>query len=75
MLCIIDEFTREAIAIRVARKLKSIEIIEGLSDLFVEPGIPPQRTPRPSSNNGATTTQYRENPFIAGISTASAADF
>jgi transposase InsO family protein len=34
MLCIIDEFTREAIAIRVARKLKSTEVIEALCDLF-----------------------------------------
>jgi putative transposase len=40
MLCIIDEFTREAIAIRVARKLKSTEVIEALCDLFVERGVP-----------------------------------
>ena len=29
MLCIIDEFTREAIAVRVARKLKATDVIEG----------------------------------------------
>jgi len=41
MLCIIDEFTREAIAIRVARKLTSTEVIEALCELFVERGAQP----------------------------------
>jgi len=40
MLCIIDEFTREAIAIRVARKLKATDVIEALCDLFIERGVP-----------------------------------
>jgi putative transposase len=35
MLCIIDEFTRESLAIRVARKLNSTDVIEALADLFV----------------------------------------
>ncbi len=40
MLCVIDEFTREAIAIRVARKLKATDVIEALCDLFVVRGVP-----------------------------------
>ena len=40
MLCIIDEFTRESIAIRVARKLKATDVIEALADLFILRGVP-----------------------------------
>ncbi len=35
MLNIIDEFTHERLAIRVARRLKSIDVIDALSDLFI----------------------------------------
>lgn len=40
MLNVIDEFTRECLAIRVGRKLKSIDVIDVLSDLFILRGIP-----------------------------------
>jgi transposase InsO family protein len=40
MLCIIDEFTRESLMIRVARKLKATDVIEALCELFVSRGIP-----------------------------------
>jgi putative transposase len=40
MLCIIDEFTREALAIRVARRLKATDVIDALSDLFILRGVP-----------------------------------
>jgi putative transposase len=40
MLNIIDEFTRECLAIRVNRKLKAVDVIDGLSDLFILRGIP-----------------------------------
>ena len=40
MLNVIDEFTRECLAIRVARKLKSIDVIDVLSDLFILRGVP-----------------------------------
>ena len=39
MLCIIDEFSRESLAIRVARKLKATDVIEALCELFVSRGI------------------------------------
>ena len=40
MLNIIDEFTHECLAIRVARRLKSIDVIDALSDLFILRGVP-----------------------------------
>jgi transposase InsO family protein len=40
MLNIIDEFTRECLAIRVARKLKAADVIDVLSDLFILRGVP-----------------------------------
>ena len=40
MLNIIDEFTRECLAIRIDRKLSSISVIDALTDLFILRGVP-----------------------------------
>ena len=40
MLNIIDEFTRECLAIRVSRRLKAVDVIDALTDLFILRGIP-----------------------------------
>jgi len=40
MLCVVDEFTREALAIRVARRLSSSDVIDVLADLFLAHGTP-----------------------------------
>ena len=40
MLCVVDEFTREALAIRVARRLTSSDVIDVLADLFLTHGTP-----------------------------------
>ena len=40
MLNVIDESTHECLAIRVARKLKAIDVIDVLSDLFILRGVP-----------------------------------
>lgn len=40
MLNVIDEFTRECIASRVSQKLKAVDVIDILSDLFILRGIP-----------------------------------
>ena len=40
MLNVIDEFTHECLMIRISRKLKAIDVIDGLSDLFILRGIP-----------------------------------
>ena len=39
-LNIIDEFSRECLAIRVKRKLNSTDVIDALTDLFIVRGIP-----------------------------------
>lgn len=48
MLCVIDEFTRRCLAIVVARRLRSDDVLQCLTDLFVEHG-PPQHI---RSDNG-----------------------
>lgn len=40
MLVVIDEFSRECLAIMVARRLQSKHVLECLSDLFLERGTP-----------------------------------
>lgn len=40
MLNIIDEYTRNCLAIRVDRKIKANDVIDTLSDLFITRGIP-----------------------------------
>jgi transposase InsO family protein len=40
MLDVVDAFTRERLAIRVDRKLKSTDVIDVLSDLFILRGVP-----------------------------------
>jgi putative transposase len=40
MLCVVDEFTREALAIRVARRLDSNHVIEVLAELCLVRGVP-----------------------------------
>ena len=39
-LNVVDEFSRECLAIRVARRLGSTEVIDVLTDLFISRGIP-----------------------------------
>jgi transposase InsO family protein len=40
LLNILDEFTRECLAIKVARKLRSKDVLETLGELFVKRGVP-----------------------------------
>jgi len=40
MLNVVDEFTRECLAIRVARKLGAADVIDVLADLFIARGAP-----------------------------------
>ena len=58
MLTLIDEHTRECLAINLARILKSEDVLERLSDLFVRRGVPAYIR----SDNGAefTATKVRE---------------
>ncbi len=40
MLTVIDEYTRECLAIRVGRRIRSTEVIVALADLMVTRGVP-----------------------------------
>jgi transposase InsO family protein len=40
MLNVIDEFTHECLAIRIDRRLKAVDVIDVLSDLFILRGVP-----------------------------------
>jgi transposase InsO family protein len=68
MLCVIDEFTRESLAIRVARKLKATDVIDVLADLFIMRGIPTHIR----SDNGPefVATALREWIAAVGAKTA-----
>jgi transposase InsO family protein len=63
MLNIIDEFTREALMIRVGRKLSSLDVIDALTDLFILRG-PPQFI---RSDNGPEFVAKPVRDWIATI--------
>jgi putative transposase len=63
MLCIIDEFTREALAIRVARSLKATDVIDTLVDLFILRGVPA----RIRSDNGPEFVAQALRDWIASV--------
>jgi transposase InsO family protein len=63
MLCVVDEFTREALAIRVARKLGSAEVIDVLADLFIARGVPA----RIRSDNGPEFAATAVKGWINGV--------
>ncbi len=58
MLTVIDEFTRECLAIEVARRLRSDDVLHILTDLFTRHGVPDHIR----SDNGSefTATAVRE---------------
>ena len=62
-LNIIDEFSRECLAIRVKRKLNSIEVIDALTDLFILRGAP--RFIR--SDNGPEFVALAVQDWIAAV--------
>jgi len=67
MLTIVDEFTWECLAIDMARKLTSENVLERLSDLFVRKGVPDNIR----SDNGSefTATRVREWLGRVGVKT------
>lgn len=42
MIDVVDEFTRERLAVRAARKLRAADVIDVVSDPFVLRGAPEQ---------------------------------
>jgi putative transposase len=68
LLCVVDEFTREALAIRVARRLGSAEVIDVLADLFVARGVPAHIR----SDQGPEFVAEAVKGWIAGVGAATA---
>jgi putative transposase len=63
MLTLIDEHTRECLAIDVARSLKSEDVLERLSDLFVRRGVPKYIR----SDNGSEFTAYKVRDWLERV--------
>ena len=63
MLTIVDEFTRECLAIDVARKLTSEDVLERLSHLFIRRGVPNYVR----SDNGPEFTARRVKDWLARV--------
>ena len=56
LLTVLDEHTRECLAIVVARKIRSHDVLEVLADLFVRHGPP-----------GATRVKYRSRAILRRV--------
>jgi putative transposase len=63
MLVIVDEHTRECLAIDVARKLTSEDLLERLSDLFICRGVPDYVR----SDNGPEFTAHRVRDWLETV--------
>jgi putative transposase len=65
LLVMIDEFTRECLSIRVARRLNSAHVIELLGDCMLVYGVPEHVR----SDNGAEMTARRVKQWLASVGT------
>ena len=63
MLNVVDEFTRECLAIRVGRRLKAADVIDVLSDLFILRGTPGHVR----SDNGPEFAATAVKDWISGV--------
>lgn len=63
MLAVLDEFTRECLTIRVQRQLKSHDVLDALSDLFLLRGLPDYIR----SDNGAEFTAHTLRQWLAEL--------
>ncbi|NNU82162.1 IS3 family transposase [Halovulum dunhuangense] len=63
MLNLIDEFSRECLAIRIDRKLRSTDVIDVLSDLFILRGVPEHIR----SDNGPEFVAKAVRDWIAAV--------
>jgi putative transposase len=65
LLTMIDEFTRECLAIRVARRLNSLHVIEVLGECMLQYGVPENVR----SDNGAEMTARRVKEWLRAVGT------
>jgi transposase InsO family protein len=63
MLNVVDEFTRECLAIRVGRRLKAADVIDVLADLFILRGVPGHIR----SDNGPEFVATAVRAWISGV--------
>lgn len=63
MLTVLDEYSRECLAIDVARKLSSEDVLERLTDLFIRRGVPDYIR----SDNGAEFTAHAVRDWLARV--------
>lgn len=63
MLNVLDEFTRECLSIRIARKLRSTDDIDVLSELFIFRGVPEHIR----SDNGPESVAKAVQDWIAAV--------
>jgi len=66
ILSLIDEYTRECLALRVARRLNSRDVIETLSDVMLGRGVPEHIR----SDNGPESVAKPLRQWLAGLGTA-----
>src|SRR4030067_3698727 len=64
ILNVIDEYTRECLAVRVKRGLTHQDVLEVLMDLFCERGVPVHIR----SDNGSGVTAKRVGAWVAELS-------
>ncbi len=62
-MTLIDEFTRECLAIRVARRINSFGVIETMADVMLERGVPEHIR----SDNGAEMTAKIVRSWLAKL--------
>jgi putative transposase len=65
LMTLIDEHTRECLAIRVARRINSLGVVETLADVMLTRGIPEHIR----SDNGAEMTAKVVRSWLAGLGT------
>jgi transposase InsO family protein len=63
ILVVVDEYSRECLAIVVARRLRSLEVLETLADLFVAHGVPAHIR----SDNGPEFTAALVRHWLAAL--------
>ena len=63
LLCIIDEFSRECLAIRVARRINGMGVLETMADAMIVHGVPEHIR----SDNGPEMTAKIVRGWLAGV--------
>lgn len=63
ILNVIDEYTRECLAVKVARRLTHKDVLEVLTDLFLEHGVPVHIR----SDNGSEFTAKKVREYLARL--------